>query len=515
MEKMTKITALLLTVALLLGLAACGGPTYDESLLGVYTCYAVELMGYNMAADEVLSATSTLELKQGGKGTISVEGESASIKYTLDGENITVEIEDETAKGTLKEGVIDIEIMEMHMFFIQEGKEIPVTTPPEVGYYDFSSANIDGESFTAEELAELGVEGGFASLQLNEDGTGALILDGEAENFNWADGKLTADGESMDYTLDGDKITISTEAYEMVFVRGEAPAETEPAVEATTPAEPAEEAGGNDTASSILPISLDIADYHFEIVGLERFTDYEGEDAVRIYIDYTNNSDDYISFYSAISCDAYQEGYQLLGAYSNYDIPETENNSQQILPGLTVRVCKEYVYKPDGGELEFKFYEYYGDDPIVVTVDPASLPGAPTDSFAFEPYDSSRLVEGLSASGTLGDGYDLTIRDLELTQSWDGDEMVRVFIDYTNNSTEAAALWDFTLTTVMQDGVELLSGYANDNVETDDTATNPVEPGETVTITKCYRIHDTGSPIAYLIDGFMVDGELGTVLELP
>lgn len=412
MEKMTKITALLLTVALLLGLAACGVPTYDESLLGVYTCYAVELMGYNMVADEVLSATSTLELKQGGKGNMSVEGESASIKYTLEGENITVEIEGETAKGTLKEGVIDIEIMEMHMFFIQEGKEIPVTTPPEVGYYDFFSANIDGEAFTAEELAELGVEAGFASLQLNEDGTGALILDGEAENFNWADGKLTADGESVDYTLDGDKITISTEAYEMVFVRGEASAQNEPAVEATTPAEPTEEAGGNDTASNILPISLDIADYHFEIVGLEQFTDYEGEDAVRIYIDYTNNSDDMFSFYSAVSCDAYQEGYQLVGAYSNYDIPETENNSQQILPGLTVRVCKEYVYKPDGGELEFKFYEYYGDDPIVVTVDPANLPGAPTDSFAFEPYDSSSLVEGLSASGTLGDGYDLTIRDL-------------------------------------------------------------------------------------------------------
>lgn len=122
MEKLKKITALLLTAALLLGLAACGGPTYDESLLGVYTCYAVEMMGYNMPADEVLSETSTLELKQGGKGNMNVEGESGSIKYTLDGENITVEIEGETAKGTPKEGVIDIEIMEMHMFFIQEGK---------------------------------------------------------------------------------------------------------------------------------------------------------------------------------------------------------------------------------------------------------------------------------------------------------------------------------------------------------------------------------------------------------
>ena len=48
------------------GLCACGGPKYDESLMGVYTCYAVEMLGVEMKADDVLSQTSTLELKAGG-----------------------------------------------------------------------------------------------------------------------------------------------------------------------------------------------------------------------------------------------------------------------------------------------------------------------------------------------------------------------------------------------------------------------------------------------------------------
>ncbi len=516
MKKLKKITALLLTAALLLGLTACGGPTYDESLLGVYTCYAVEMMGYNMPADEVLSEASTLELKQGGKGNMNVEGESGSIKYTLDGENITVEIEGETAKGTLKEGVIDIEIMEMHMFFIQEGKEIPVTTPPEVGYYDFFSAEIDGESFTAEDLAALGTDAGYASLQLNEDGTGSLVMDGEAQDFTWADGKLTADGESMDYTMDGDKITISTVGYEMTFVRGETPAET--------PAEPAEadpavetpvEAGGSDAAGAVLPISLDVDEYHFEIVGAEQYTDLDGETAVRLYIDYTNNSDDYISFYTAVYCEAFQDGYQLMEAYPDYDMPEVNSASKYVLPGCSVRVVQEYIFKPDGGQLEFKLYKSSVDDAVVVTMDPASLPGAPTEPFVYSTSDSSALVAGLSDSGSLNGVYDVAIRDVEMTENWEGDPLVRVFMDFTNNSEETTTLWDQTLITVMQDGVQLDSDFANERIDSDDHYSTDVEPGETITISVCYMAHDTGSPVAFLLEGFMFTDEIGAVLELP
>lgn len=135
--KKSRILALLLVLAMVLGLCACGGPTYDESLLGVYTCYAIEVMGFKLSAEDVLTESATLELKQGGKGSIYIEGESGSIKYTLEGEAITVEIEGETATGTLKDGVIDIEILSMRMFFIQEGREVPTATASEAGYYTF------------------------------------------------------------------------------------------------------------------------------------------------------------------------------------------------------------------------------------------------------------------------------------------------------------------------------------------------------------------------------------------
>ena len=41
---MKKLISILLTLAMALSLCACGGPKYDESLLGVYTCYAVEML---------------------------------------------------------------------------------------------------------------------------------------------------------------------------------------------------------------------------------------------------------------------------------------------------------------------------------------------------------------------------------------------------------------------------------------------------------------------------------------
>lgn len=498
--KKFRILALLLALAMVLGLCACGGPTYDESLLGIYTCYAIEVMGFKLSAEDVLTEPATLELKQGGKGKIGIEGESGSIKYTLEGDAITVEIEGETAEGTLKDGVIDIEILSMHMFFIQDGKEIPTTTAPEVGYYTFYSAEVDGVSFTAEDLAALGEDGDYASLQLSGDGTALLVLDGEEQLLNWADGLLTDGDESMAYALDGDKITISIEGFEMVFLRSGDGAE------------------GGDTPSAdsnVFSASCDVDDYHIEVIGAEQYTDMDDKTAVRIYMNYTNNSDVPCSFYSALYCEVFQDGYQLVSAYPDYDIPEYNTGSQNILPGCTLRVAEEFVFQPDGGELELKLYEYDVEDAVVITLDPANLPGAPAEPFSFTPYDSSSLVEGLSASGTLGDGYDVTIRDLEITKSWYGVEMVRVFIDFTNNSAEATELWDVTVITAMQDGVALYSSYADDDVETDDNYTQSVEPGQSITVSMCYVLHDTGSPIAFLIDGFAVTGEVGTMLELP
>lgn len=504
MKRFKKITAVLLTAALLLGLAACGGPTYDEELLGVYTCYAVEMMGYEMSADEVLSEESTVELKQGGKGNMSVEGESDSMKYTLDGENITIEIEGETAVGTLKDGILDIEIMELHMFFVQEGREIPVNTPAEVGYYAFHSAQIDGESFTAEDLEGMNTDN---YLQLNEDNTGCLCLDGEIQNFTWGDGLLTAEGESMTYTLDGDMITISAEGLEMTFIRSEG--------NTSTAAGEAPVASNNTGAGDALPVSLDIGDYHIEVVGADQYTDEDGQTAIRIYMDFTNNNDFRYSFLGALYCDAFQDGYELVDAYADYDLPESNTHSQSILPGCTVRVTQEFVFKPDGGVVEFKLYEYSVNEALVVTIDPANLPGAPADTFSFTPCDSSVLVEGLSASGTFGDAYDVTIRDLELAKSWTGEDMVRIFIDFTNNGEEATSLWDLTSVTVMQDGVTLVSGFTEKDIDTDNNYSADVEPGESITISMCYKIHDTGSPIAFLLEGFAVTGEVGTVLELP
>ena len=206
---MKKLLSILLTLALALSLCACGGPQYDESLMGVYTCYAVEMLGIEMKADEVLSQTSTLELKQGGKGKMNIEGTSGSVKYTLDGETITVDIDGETATGTLKDGVLHIEIMNMNMYFIQEGKEVPEVVAPEVGYFTFESMEMDGETLTKDDMKAVGGDPDSFFLIINEDGTGTLAVAGEdAQQLTWKDGTFSMGDETVPYTIDGDTLTL-------------------------------------------------------------------------------------------------------------------------------------------------------------------------------------------------------------------------------------------------------------------------------------------------------------------
>ena len=321
---MKKLISILLTLAMALSLCACGGPKYDESLMGVYTCYAVEMLGIEMKADEVLSQTSTLELKQGGKAKMNIEGTSGSVKYTLDGETITMDIDGETATGTLKDGVLNIEIMSMNMYFIQEGKEVPEVTAPEVGYFTFESMEMDGETLNRDDLLAIGGDPDSFFLIMNEDGTGTLAIAGEdAQQLTWKDGTISMGDETVPYTVDGDTLTVEEDGSKMIFTRS---SDTPPAVLAANNEEDSEEVtildGDGDTVEppadvSTEPVSADLGDYHISILTAEQFTDSDDKDAIRFYVDFTNNSEEEKSFFFACNTEAYQDGYELVDTYAS------------------------------------------------------------------------------------------------------------------------------------------------------------------------------------------------------
>ena len=97
---------------MLLSLVACGSSEPDPNA-GIYYGTYGTYSGFSMAADKLFEGGCSLELKNGGKGEITLGADSFNIKWSLDGEAITVSIQGEESVGTLKDGIIQIEFLGM------------------------------------------------------------------------------------------------------------------------------------------------------------------------------------------------------------------------------------------------------------------------------------------------------------------------------------------------------------------------------------------------------------------
>ena len=109
---MKKTLSVLLILVMLLSLVACGSSEPDPNA-GIYYGTYGTYSGFSMAADKLFEGGCSLELKNGGKGEITLGADSFNIKWSLDGEAITVSIQGEESVGTLKDGIIQIEFLGM------------------------------------------------------------------------------------------------------------------------------------------------------------------------------------------------------------------------------------------------------------------------------------------------------------------------------------------------------------------------------------------------------------------
>ena len=92
----------------------------------------------------------------------------------------------------------------------------------DAGRYDVDSMTENGETRTVDQLKELyeGMCIDFPDmyLQLNEDGTGKLVLgDDDSNKVEWKPGVISADGEEVKYTIDGDKLSMEKDGQKIVF----------------------------------------------------------------------------------------------------------------------------------------------------------------------------------------------------------------------------------------------------------------------------------------------------------
>ena len=237
---MKKIIALLLALAMLLSLAACGGSAEEDPNAGKYIGISAAVGGFSMPMSDIYPGETWIELKSGGKGDIMLDGDSYGLKWTLEGETFTLTLEGVDSIGTLKNGAIVVDLMDMGcvMTFQKEGaepaeNEAPAASYNDAGYYDL--IRIDGateeDSVSEEDMALVKSMGMYMYLELLEDGTGTFFLEEELA-VTWVDGTVnfTEDNMSISYTLENGELVLDMLEAKLFFRKGEKPAETEPPV---------------------------------------------------------------------------------------------------------------------------------------------------------------------------------------------------------------------------------------------------------------------------------------------
>lgn len=89
---------------------------------GEYALYAVEEEGMCLFAEELFDEGGFLKLEKGGKGKVKIS-EEVDIDWTMDGEKIIVTENNESCEGTVKDGIVALDLEGMILYFAQEGAD--------------------------------------------------------------------------------------------------------------------------------------------------------------------------------------------------------------------------------------------------------------------------------------------------------------------------------------------------------------------------------------------------------
>jgi len=159
---MKKILAFLLVIVMLLSATACGGAKdkSNDDLLGIYTGTTVDVMGTDTPIEEIYGEDNSIELQKNGKAVFTLGGEPIKCDWELDGEELTITVTGVKSFGTLKNGKIVLDFMEMgmDMTFEKEGAaaEEPAQTGTASEVPDKPEAELAGSMMDAFGIGDVG-----------------------------------------------------------------------------------------------------------------------------------------------------------------------------------------------------------------------------------------------------------------------------------------------------------------------------------------------------------------------
>ena len=203
--------------------------------------------------------------------------------------------------------------------------------------------------------------------------------------------------------------------------------------------------GKEKTADSNL-IKLD--DYQLLYKGACIMTDSDGNDAIVLTLDFTNNGKDNASYLWSVDETVMQNGVELEVAtvFTDYDTFETviEGQFTEIAPGTTLEVKTAYVLKDAAAKVEVTFDQLFGKKSGKITIDPATLSRETADDMGSDTTLTAKTGDALldwwngewygwwKMTGCYGD-YESMEGDW-----WDICGLVNIGSDYTGMIT----LWD-------------------------------------------------------------------------
>ena len=196
MKTTKKLLALLLSLLIILSLAACSESPSTDPNAGLYTAVTAEMMGFEMDVSELFGKGFTVELKDKGKCALVVDGKKANGKWTLSGTAFHLEGGGLDCNGTLKDGLMSLDNV------MDSGLVLNLT----VAGYVAPAQNISTPLVGVWE--EVDIDNIYT---FNADGSGSEYFEGNSWDMTW--------------TLNGDILTMNfiesgIEEYE-IFLDGD------------------------------------------------------------------------------------------------------------------------------------------------------------------------------------------------------------------------------------------------------------------------------------------------------
>ena len=566
---MKRIIALLLALALIFALAACGssdseksdssastasakedsssasegsaGKKANEDIAGTYKLSSMsgeETTPEDLEMMESMGLRCLLVLEADGTGSLDMYGDVESITWDDDhiySDGRPADYSCRWGELTVSDGdtsMTFVKLTEEEIAALNDPASAPSPASSVAGFYEVSSMSVGDATLGVNSLAEQDITPDNTYVFLEDDSSGYISLFDGVEMPLTLDTKyMIVNGEAIAYTLENDSISITVEHDDdevaLTFIRTgdsrpetlsgpvdptpepeSSSVETKPPVEPTTPG-PAEPVEG----ASVEPVSADFDESHLDILSAEYFTDGDGKDSIRVYYDYTNTSDEAKCAVVAYDIEASQDDYELVTTYAMEDAPEYGNDLLDVRPGITIRCYEEFNFKSTGGPVVITFKEFLGDKSVSMQFDPQNLPGRPTKEWSITPIKDPDWINGLPSEADYED-YHIKFNKVEAGENYNDEPMTIIYFDFTNNADEATSFlmaFDFR---VMQDGIEMESTFTLDDIPEEDNYTVDVAPGDTITVARCY-LNRSDSPITVEFYDWLSDKPYaGTVIPM-